>query len=107
MTDIVAALRSGQILLMDGAMGTELQRAGIGPNECCEAWNLSHPEVVQAIHEAYVAAGARCLVTNTFQANPAALARHGLTQQLEAICDAAIGLARGAARSEQFVLASI
>ena len=55
---------------MDGAMGTELQRAGCQPDECGEIWNLTHPERVRAIHQAYVDAGAEVLLTNTFQANP-------------------------------------
>src|SRR5215471_18008911 len=78
MSDFLKALHSGQVLLMDGAMGTELQRAGIGENECYELWNLTHPERVRAIHQAYVDAGAEVLLTNTFQANGPALARHRL-----------------------------
>jgi 5-methyltetrahydrofolate--homocysteine methyltransferase len=107
MSDFVAALHSGRVLLMDGAMGTELQRAGIRPNECYELWNLTHPERVRAIHRAYVEAGAECLVTNTFQANPAALAKHGLQKRLEEINRAGVELARSAAGTGRFVLASV
>lgn len=101
------ALHSGRVLLMDGAMGTELQRAGIADGECHEAWNLTHPDAVRAIHQAYVAAGAEVLVTNTFQANPAALLRHGLQVTLDELQNAALELARAAAGPERFVLASI
>ena len=59
MSRFLEALRSGRVLLMDGAMGTELQRAGIEEGECYEAWNLTHPEQVRAIHRGYVFAGAR------------------------------------------------
>ena len=52
-------------------------RAGVRPEQCYELCNLTHPEWVRGIHRAYVDAGARCLLTNTFQANPAALGRHG------------------------------
>src|SRR5262249_59798895 len=76
MSRFLSALQSGRILLMDGAMGTELQRAGLRQGECGELWNLSRPDQVRAIHQAYVAAGAECLLTNTFQSNPMALARH-------------------------------
>jgi 5-methyltetrahydrofolate--homocysteine methyltransferase len=100
-------LRSGRVLLMDGAMGTELQRAGLPAGECGEAWNLSHPEHVRAIHQAYVDAGAECLLTNTFQSNPAALARHGLQGQIEAINAAAVTLAGAVAGPDRFVLADI
>jgi methionine synthase I (cobalamin-dependent) len=101
------ALRSGRVLLMDGAMGTELQRAGIGAGECYELWNVTHPERVRAIHQAYVEAGAEVLLTNTFQANADALRRHGLEDRLEEINRAAVELARAAAGPQRFVLAGV
>jgi methionine synthase I (cobalamin-dependent) len=64
------ALRSGRVLLMDGAMGTELMRAGWWLQDRLERLNVTQPERVAAIHAAYVAAGAEVLLTNTFQANP-------------------------------------
>jgi 5-methyltetrahydrofolate--homocysteine methyltransferase len=91
---------------MDGAMGTELQRAGIGENECYEAWNLTHPDKVRAIHQAYVDAGAEVLLTNTFQANVPALSKHGLVDKLELIIDAGVGLARSVAGRNRFVMAT-
>jgi 5-methyltetrahydrofolate--homocysteine methyltransferase len=101
------ALSSGRVLLMDGAMGTELQRAGCRPDECHEAWNLTHPGAVRAIHQAYAEAGAQCLVTNTFQAHPAALARHGLADQLLAIQRSALALARAAGGPDCFIICDI
>jgi 5-methyltetrahydrofolate--homocysteine methyltransferase len=107
MPTFLEALRGGRVLLMDGAMGTELQRAGIGPNECYERWNLTHPEKVRAIHQAYADAGAECLLTNTFQANSQALARHGLKEQFVPIAQAGIDLARAVAGPDRFVLLDV
>ncbi len=107
MPDLLRALNGGRVLLMDGAMGTELQRAGLRPGECHELWNLTHPERVAAVHRAYVEAGAECLLTNTFQANPASLARHGCAERLEEIVRAGVALAREAAGPQRFVLADI
>jgi 5-methyltetrahydrofolate--homocysteine methyltransferase len=107
MSRFLDALRSGRVLLMDGAMGTELQRAGLQPGECGELWNLTHPEKVRAIHQAYVDAGAEVLLTNTFQANPSALARHNLDGQLAVIWQAAVELAREAAGPDRWVLADV
>jgi 5-methyltetrahydrofolate--homocysteine methyltransferase len=101
------ALHSDRVLLMDGAMGTELQRAGLATGDCGELWNVTHPDKVRQIHEAYLAAGAECLLTNTFQSNPAALARHGAADRFEAINEAALGLARSAAGGPRFVIADI
>ena len=88
-------------------MGTELQRAGLRPGECGELWNLTHPEKVRAIHQAYVDAGAEVLLTNTFQANPAALQRHNLADQMGVIWQAAADLARKTAGPDRCVLADI
>jgi 5-methyltetrahydrofolate--homocysteine methyltransferase len=107
MSRFLEALRSGRVLLMDGAMGTELQRAGIGSDECRELWNVTHPDRVQAIHRAYADAGAEVLLTNTFLANPTHLARFGLQDRLEEINRSALRLARKAAGRSRFVLASI
>src|SRR3954452_8487765 len=107
MSTLLAALQSGRVLLMDGAMGSELYQAGLEPGECGEAWSLSRPDRVRAIHEAYAAAGARCLLSNTFQANPCALARHGREADLERIVIAGVRLARAAAGRDGFVLGDI
>jgi 5-methyltetrahydrofolate--homocysteine methyltransferase len=107
MSDFLKALHSGKVLLMDGAMGTELQRAGIGEGECYEVWNLTHPEKIRAIHQAYIFAGARCLLANTFQANRCSLAKHGLQEKLEEINEAGVRIARLAAGVKNFVLGDI
>lgn len=88
-------------------MGTELKRAGIADGDCYEALNLTRPELIGAIHRAYVDAGATVLVTNTFQANPAALARHGQQTNLTQIIEASITLARSALAGHGWVLADI
>src|SRR5947209_1878824 len=107
MSHFLQALLSGRVLLMDGAMGTELQRAGIKDGECGELWNLTHSERVQAIHQSYRDAGARVFLTNTFQSNPANLRKHGLEFQLEAINREALILAQDVAGTEGFVLGDI
>src|SRR5262245_1798635 len=107
MAKFCEALRSGRVLLMDGAMGTELQRASLQPGECGELWNLTEPQRVRAIHQAYVDAGAECLLTNTFQANPTALAKRGKSEQLDAINTSGLELARSVAGPDRFVLADV
>jgi 5-methyltetrahydrofolate--homocysteine methyltransferase len=107
MSRLLDALHSGQVLLMDGAMGTELQRAGLRPGESGELWNLTHPDRVSSVHHAYADAGAVCLLTNTFQANPDTLARHGQMERLEEILRGALGLARAVAGPDRYVVADI
>jgi 5-methyltetrahydrofolate--homocysteine methyltransferase len=64
-SELKERLRSGERLVADGAMGSELIRSGIAPEEVLQA-NLSQPETVRAIHDHYLAAGAAILTANTF-----------------------------------------
>lgn len=72
---LLEAIRD-RVLLSDGAMGTQLQLAGLPPGGCGEAWNLDQPERVLAIQRAYVDAGSDCLITNTFGGSRIMLERH-------------------------------
>jgi 5-methyltetrahydrofolate--homocysteine methyltransferase len=107
MATFLEALTSGRVLLMDGAMGTELQRAGLASGECSEAWNLTQPDKVRRIHQAYVDAGAEVLLTNTFQANPLALARHQLADRVKEINEEGIAIARSVTGNRPFVVGDI
>src|SRR5437588_2178808 len=107
MSRFLDALYSGRVLLMDGAMGTELQRAGLRADECGELWNLTHPDKILAIHQAYLDAGADCLLTNTFQANILALERHRLSNHQDEITSAGYALARSVAGTNRYVLGDI
>lgn len=99
---------SESVLLGDGAMGTELQRAGLEPGGCGEAWNLDRPERIAAIQRAYVEAGADCLLTNTFGASRIMLERRGEQRRTVAINRAGVELARAAfGGARGFVLGDI
>lgn len=64
------ALLGEDYLIVDGAMGTQLQERGLADaGELPELLNFSHPDDIAAIHAAYVAAGAEVITTNTFGAN--------------------------------------
>ena len=72
-------------LLSDGAMGTQLQAEGLEAGDCGDYWNLSHPQRVEKIQAAYVAAGTDVLITNTFGGCRLSLARHGHGDEVAAI----------------------
>ena len=81
-------------VLCDGAMGTMLYDRGIFIGRSFDELNLSQAEMVRAIHEEYLQAGAEIIETNTFGANRYRLRRHGLEDKLEAINLAGVRLAR-------------
>ncbi len=99
-------LASGPVVT-DGAWGTQLQAAGLGAGECPDAWNLSHADDVAAIALAYVAAGSRVILTNTFGASRLRLAAHGLAEQAVAINRAGARLSLRAAGDGVPVFASM
>jgi 5-methyltetrahydrofolate--homocysteine methyltransferase len=107
MVRFLEAIRSGQPMLMDAAMGTRLLAGCLGDGECVELLNLTQPDRVTAIHESDARAGARCFLTNTFQANPLSLDRLGHATSLEKVIQAGVGHARLAAGPDGFVLGDI
>jgi homocysteine S-methyltransferase len=78
--DILGRLSEGDVVVIDGGTGTQLQVQGAPMDD--EIWSarasLEHPELVQSVHEAYIRAGAEVIIANTFATNRAALEPAGL-----------------------------
>jgi methionine synthase I (cobalamin-dependent)/5,10-methylenetetrahydrofolate reductase len=83
------------ILVADGAMGSLLYEA-VGPQRCFEELNVSQPEAVFRIHQAYIAAGAQIIETNTFGANRHKLSQIGLAEQAVRLNHRGVKIAREA-----------
>ena len=96
-----------QVLVFDGAMGTMLYARGVFINQCYDELNLRAPELVRAVHEAYVDAGAEVLETNSFGANRAKLTQYGLESQVRAMNESAARLAREAAGDDALVAGAV
>ncbi len=94
-------------VLTDGAWGTALQVHGLAAWEIGDLWNLSHPERVEAVARAYIDAGSRIILTNTFRANRIALDQHPERSRVEAINRAGVEISRRASRGRARVFASI
>lgn len=87
----------GGYLLLDGATGSNLMRAGMPRGCCTEQWVLDHPEVLTALQRRYAAAGSQIVYAPTFQAQPIALAKVGLDGQTEDVNARLVALSRSAA----------
>ena len=92
----IAEIFADRPVLADGAMGTVLYARGVFINRCYDELNLSDPNLILAVHEEYLQAGAEILETNTFGANRMRLMRHGLSGKVEEINAAGVRLARQA-----------
>ena len=93
--DLTDFLRK-QIVIFDGAMGTELYRRHVFTNRCYDEICCSDPKLVTDIHLAYIQAGADVITTNSFGANVITLAQYGLAPKADAINAAAARLALNA-----------
>jgi homocysteine S-methyltransferase len=103
---LLGALETG-VLVVDGAMGTQLYERGVLFSACFEELNLSRPELVQRVHEDYLRAGAQVLETNTFGAHAMRLEKHGLQGKVREINHAAVSIARKAAQGRAYVMGAI
>ncbi len=83
-TSFLEAL-DARVLVCDGAMGTVLYGRGVFLNRCFDELNLTQPDLVVGVHQAYVRAGADVVETNTFGANRYKLANFGLSDRVAEI----------------------
>lgn len=107
MTDRLAQLLEQQVVIFDGAMGTEIYERHFFVNVSFDGLCLTSPDVIREIHRAYAEAGADILTTNSFGANANKLATFGLAEKTREINLAATRLARECAGPDRLVAGSI
>ena len=105
-TERAVALRRAlteRVVVADGAMGTMLQASDAtvadfrGHEGCNEVLNVTRPDIVRAVHDAYFDAGADCVTTNTFGANLGNLSEYDIPERIAELSQAGARLAREAA----------
>ena len=104
---LLALLEKKPVVMGDGAMGTMLQRAGLIDGSAPELWNLTHPEVVQKVHQGYLDAGSDFVTTNSFGGNRFRLKLHNLEDRAYEINKVAAALAREVAGDDRLVAGSM
>ncbi|UCE07236.1 MAG: homocysteine S-methyltransferase family protein [bacterium] len=104
---IVDTIKSGKILVSDGAWGTFLQKKGLKPGDCPELWCVDHPDDVLAIAKSYIDAGADMIETNSFGGSRFKLEHYGLADQATELNEAAARISRQAAGDSKWVIAAI
>ena len=81
---------------LDGATGSNLQKAGMPRGCCSEEWILANPDALVALQQRYAASGSQIIYAPTFQAQPIALEKVGLDKQTETINSLLVALSRKA-----------
>lgn len=90
-------------LYLDGATGSNLQKAGMPTGVCPELWILKHPEVLISLQEEYVKAGTQILYAPTFSGNRIKLREYGLEDQIKEMNTELVGLSKKAADGKAYV----
>src|SRR3954447_15795943 len=118
-SDILRRTLAQRVVVADGAMGTMLQAADPslddfqGHEGCNEVLNVTRPDIVRSVHDAYLAVGVDCVETNTFGANLGNLGEYGIEGRIRELSRAGAAIAREAADAwsttdqPRFVLGSV
>ncbi len=90
---------AGKPLILDGATGSNLQKAGMPRGCCTEQWILAHPDALITLQQQYVRSGSQVIYAPTFQAQPIALEKVGLEKDTEKINEQLVRLSRSVSDS--------
>lgn len=96
-------LTERKIVLLDGATGSNLRKAGMPAGVCTEQWVLEHPEIIMDLQRAYVEAGSDIIYAPTFSANRLSLTMHGLQDRVTEMNTKLVALAKQAAGGRAYV----
>jgi len=100
-------LKEKNILLSDGAWGTEIAKRGFEPGLCPELFNINVAGMIREIAESYISAGSDIILTNTFGGSPQKLAKYGLEDRVEELNEAGVRLSVETSNGRALVLGSI
>lgn len=95
------------VIYLDGATGTNLQKAGMPVGVCPEEWILAHRDVMLELQRAYVAAGTNILYAPTFTGNRIKLEEYGLADKLEQMNKELVALSKEASQGKALVAGDI
>lgn len=90
-------------LILDGATGSNLMKAGMPKGVCTEQWILEHPSVLTRLQQEYVDAGSQIIYAPTFAANRISLGEHGLAGEMESMISRLVNLSKSCAKEGCYV----
>lgn len=103
--EFLSRLEQGEILISDGATGTNLQRMGLPVGASAEVWVLDRPDAIKSLHTAFIEAGADLILTCSFGGTKRRLQSSGLADRVEEVNRRAVALALEAAAATDVLVA--
>ena len=94
-------LNNGKLVILDGAMGSELEKSGakMDKNLWCGTCSVEFPELVTKVHEDYIKAGADVITTNTYACTPISMKNYGLEKSIEVFNQKSVQVAKKAIKN--------
>lgn len=102
-----AELASKGLIILDGATGSNLIKAGMPRGICTEQWVLDHPDVLIDLQRAFVNAGSQIVFAPTFGVNRFSLESHGLSDQIESMIHRLVGISKEAVGGKALIAGDI
>lgn len=96
-------LAQREVILLDGATGSNLRNAGMPVGVCAELWILEHPEVMKELQRAYVDAGSQIIYAPTFSGNRISLSRYEAQDRLSFLNTELVALSKDASGGRAYV----
>ncbi len=96
-------LNNGKLVILDGAMGSELEKSGakMDKNLWCGTCSVEFPELVTKVHEDYIKAGADVITTNTYACTPISMKNYGLEKSIEVFNQKSVQVAKKAIKNSK------
>ena len=107
MENILTRLQRGEIIVGDGALGTQLMQRGLKQGEPPETFNVERPQVIEEIARLYLDAGAEIIETNTFGASPLRLEQFELQNRMEELNRSAVEAVRRVVDNRAYIAGSV
>ena len=103
--EIFREITQDRIMILDGAMGSNLMAAGMPMRGCAEQWVCEHPDIVEDLQKRYLEAGSSFIYAATFGANRARLKSHGLEGEIERLNRIPVQIAKSIATPKEHIVA--
>ena len=107
MENIITRLQRGDVIVGDGALGTQLMQRGLKHGEPPELYNVEKPHIIEEIAGLYLDAGAEIIETNTFGASPLRLQQFSLEKRMEELNRAAVEAVRRVVGDKAYIAGSV